>query len=216
MLQRPSSHAAGESSHAVRALPRAVSSSVSPSDYPTLFCIWSEKYGEQAAAEMLQCSTEEVERVLLGPNSVALDQRKDLMKALEQRYGKAEAAGMIGRAVRCTAAAVRDAISTVAPTSFVFVSPGREYYDSTWEYFSGAYAKEPGAWHTAEKPRYAHPGATEQEKKAQKTSSHRTSVSTDALPGTEEKIAELRIRAEQGLSLWADGDRQSFDDRNLE
>ncbi|MEM6797917.1 MAG: hypothetical protein AAF589_00245 [Planctomycetota bacterium] len=37
--------------------------------------------------------------------------------------------------------------------------------------------------------------------------------STGALPGSDEKLAVLANRAQQGLPLWHDQDRRSYDDR---
>ena len=36
--------------------------------------------------------------------------------------------------------------------------------------------------------------------------------STEALPGSDEKISALATRAEEGLPLWHPEDRRSFDD----
>ncbi|MGM0486873.1 MAG: hypothetical protein ACQESR_08960 [Planctomycetota bacterium] len=40
--------------------------------------------------------------------------------------------------------------------------------------------------------------------------------STNALPGTKEKLAVLSARLKQGVPLWHPGDRQGYDDSSVD
>ncbi len=187
-----------------------------------------EKYGADEAAAILRRTVGEDVRMPEPPVIVETPQPQTQTELLAPTLIVPEAALPTQPVVEPAMIIVETSPPHAPPTLPIPVPPPRERYDSTWEYFDGLYGAHAPRRDRPNKslapandnisrvvrPPYATPGELQLEKNSRKKKSKdAVPRTTKALPGTGEKLEELRRRDELGLPLWNTEDRLYYDEK---